>query len=235
MTNSLFIRTYSKDLPWLHELFRSIDKFVTGFEIIVQCDTIDRKAVEGVVKGRAEVKSRAPYHEAGYMSQQLAKTMADTYCSGQYITFCDSDCLFIDHTTPDHFFADGKPQMLYTSYAALNGSTPWQPITERIMGCPVEHEYMRTIRLTYPREIFAGFRGYIEKRHGVKNALAWIGSVGQYSEFNALGAHCWMFEHDKFSWVNTEDGWLPKHNIRQYWSHGSITPEIRSEIERYLS
>lgn len=235
MTNSLFIRTYARDLPWLHELFRSIDKFVTGFEIVVQCDTQDRKATDAVVRGRAQVKSRAPYHERGYIGQQLAKICADEYCSGDFITFVDSDCMFIAPTTPDHFFVDGKPQILHTSFKALGNAVPWQAPTERIIGHPVEYEFMRAMRLTYPRDIFGKFRRHVEVQHKVRSAIEWLARQHDMSEFCALGAFCWMFEHDRFSWLNTETEPLPQHNIIQAWSHAGITPEYRAKIESILA
>lgn len=236
MTHSLFCRTYDKDLPWLHELFRSIDKFENGFnEIVVQCDTKDRKAVEQVVANRAIVRHRAPYHELGYRSQQGAKLSADLFCSGEFITFIDSDCVFTQPTTPMSFFHDGKPTLLYTPYDKVGDAICWKASTEHVVRVPAEYEFMRRHGLTYPRETFEMFRRHVQKHHGVQDAVAFCMGVNQISEFNVLGSFCWNFQREAFSWFNTENNDYPPSPIHQFWSYGSITPEVRSKIEVILA
>jgi hypothetical protein len=240
MSHSLFIRTYYRDLPWLHELFRSIDKFVTGFDIVVHCDAADVGRTLAVLErsrsGReVNLRSSIPVCEAGYLNQQAQKLMADKYCLGDFITFVDSDCIFTAPTTPEHFMVAGKPQILHTSYATLGGTVPWKQPTDAILKRDVPHEFMRGMRLTYPREVFERFRQHIAKIHNVQQPIRWLASNQRLSEFNVLGAYCWFHEHDRISWLDTEREPLPVNNVRQFWSYSMITPEARAEIEAKLA
>ena len=57
-----------------------------------------------------------------------------------------------------------------------------------------------------------------------------------FSEFNALGAYAYKFNHDKFAWVDTqgdEFALLPPC-ARQFHSWGGITPEVEKELGTIL-
>jgi hypothetical protein len=235
MKTSLFIRTYRNDLPWLHELFRSLDKFASGFhETVVQCDTADLRGVEKVVAGRARITHRAPYSDVGYRSQQGAKIAADCYTTGDYITFLDSDCILTGPTTPETFFSDGKPILLYTPWSAVGDAICWREPTEKILGLTAPYEFMRRHGLTYPREMFADLRRHIEQTHRVNDAINFAMSF-HLSEYNLFGTFCWHKRNSEFAWFNTTDGDYPPSPVRQFLSYGSITPEVRAEIERALA
>lgn len=240
MKHVVFIRSYSKDFEWLKFCLRSIEKFVTGHDaVVVTVPHADLPMFLPMLK--AAGVNGFGVHETmpGYCQQQVDKIYADEFCGAgdPWITFFDSDCVA---TAPFDlktlFAANGKPYQLYTAYASLGKSVPWQSVTERCLGFPCEHETMRRHPLTYRASELRAFRQWFRDIRGQRIDEYVRGvQANAFSEFNALGSWLWQFHHGDREWVNTEGGNTPQWPLKQFWSWSSVTPEVRAEIERILA
>ena len=242
MKVSLFCVTHAGDSDWLKYLLKSIAMNCSGFHETVLA--IERGR-EGPITsfGLTLEKIRFyenPKHIDPYMLHMHAKCSADQLCTGDYICYVDSDCVFRSATTPDTYFHDGKPIVLYQSYASLGNAVPWQVPTERALGFPVSIETMRAHGATYKREHLEEFRTHIQKVHG-KSLHDYLSkwsrhthSPDTFSEFCAIGAWLDKFHHDEYHWVNTETDPLPPNPIRQFWSfHRANHPDVQAEMRTY--
>ena len=55
-------------------------------------------------------------------------------------------------------------------------------------------------------------------------------------DFTSMGAYAHKRWNGAFAWYDVENGQPhPRDPKRAFWSHGSITPEIRAEIEAILA
>lgn len=237
MTTCLFIRSFRGDFEWLRYALRSIAKFVTVHQIVIAVPRHDEIEVAKFGLTKERVILIDPVTDDFYLDQQHSKLMADTVTSCDYILHSDSDCIWHTAFNPSMIMQDGKPVMLMTPYSKLPPSVPWMAPTVKALGKPVEFEHMRRQPFLYPRWAYQAFRSHIQRLHGV--------SLGQYikdqpyrgfSEYNAIGAFLFDQHHDKFHWIDTSvTVELPPTFLKQYWSHGGITEEIRTEMETFLA
>lgn len=230
----IFIRTYHRDAEFLGYLLASLERFARGFDIIIHCDTADRKVIEPVVRGRGRLVTSEPTIANGYKFQMVAKLSADLFCDHDLIAFCDSDQCAHSPFTPEHYQKNGKPEILLTSFDELGASVPWRPATEAALGERVEFEAMRSLRLQYRRETLRDFRAWMVQRHRMP-LERFIERTPNFSEFCALGAWAYKYRRDDYAWLNTATDPLPFFALRQFFSGNGVTPEIRAEINRYLA
>lgn len=236
-----FIRTYRSDAQWLSLLLRSIKKFCNGYhEFVMVCPNQDSDIIQSALRCfpltpiRLETTDENP--SMGYLEQQYSKMMADQYCSGDYIGFIDSDCMFIKHNTPETWFVDGKIRYLITPYEALGNTVNWRPITEDVLGFSCPFETMRRHPCVFPREVIEHCRAYISflHRRPFKDVvMSYYGHA--FSEFNVMGSYARELEPKPFSFIDTTKNDLPEKVLEQRWSYGGITPQIQEESERILS
>lgn len=233
MTTDIFIRSYARDFPWLAYCLKSINKFCSGFgNIIVVVPEQDRKAIEGFNLTREKVFYVKETGKDSYLFQQAAKVHADLYSQADYVLYTDSDTCFNVPTTPASFFFDDKPVMLITPYHELGKAVPWKPITEKALQFECPFETMRRLPWIYPRALLPLFREYMQKIHG-KPVEEYIMEQPHhaFSEFNAMGSFAHQFHPDAFHYIETNKQALPPTVLKQNWSWGGITPEIRKELE----
>lgn len=235
MTTDIFIRTYAKDAEWLRYCLRSIQKFCTGFrDLVVVCPEESAEAIRPLALeflARFEICPRM--HANDYVGQQATKMMADTWCRSDIICFMDSDTIFIKPFCPDNIAHNGRVRLLKTPYTEVE--TPWQELTARIVGFPVEFEYMRRHPLSYPTEFLPFARRHISETQG-KSFEEFIRDIpgGRLSEFNALGAIADKLKPEMIEWLDTTGIELPELFVLQHWSHGGLTPEIKEQMEGIL-
>ncbi len=241
MTTDLFLRSYAGDLPWVPWALRSIHKFVTGIRDIVICvPARDYAQFKALNFTRELLISSHCDDRDGYMDQMRDKLLSYLYTDADTILFFDSDVIAIRPFSPADLTIDGKPRWLITPYAKLvkpdgTPDAPWQPITAKAIGRSVDFEAMRSHPLMATSEALVHFRMFMEKQHGM--------SLGEYiarqpsrefSEWNAIGAWAYYYAPGLFSFWNTEEKGVPVPFVKQYWSWGGITPEIRAQMEEIL-
>jgi hypothetical protein len=226
MTTSIFIRSYRNDFEWLAYCLRSCQKFTRGFsEIVVAVPYEDASLLSHLTAER--VVEVAPATQDGYLDQQITKLYADKFCTSDYVLHVDSDCIFDKDTTPEDFFLNQKPVILWE----LNVDSPWPSITGRSLGWWENAEYMRRMPIIYPRWIYSAFRDWMQEKHGVPLS-EWIASqpFREFSEFNTLGQWVRRFHNEAFTWAHPSD--IPPH-AKQFWSWGGVN-EVRLQIEKAL-
>lgn len=226
MTTDIFLVTFGRDAPFVPYLLSSIQKFCRGFnEVVVAIPEHDGEHF----KGMDFMGARTCYYPEegdGFIHHQGMKCHADKFCKGDFILHMDSDCLFVSETNPQEYFQDGKPMILMAPYASLPG-TPWQACTQKVLGFPVENEFMRRHPSVYRRDDYGAFRLHVQQVHG-KSLMEYLKPITRhmgadsFSEFNALGAFMHKHRPHEYRFLNTEtDGW-PESHVGQWWTHGGL-------------
>lgn len=233
MTHQAIICSYPKDYEWLIHCLVSLRKFARGYLPPVVCvDVQDEEMARRIVAGHypeASVAVKPGRPGQGFMRAQIAMMEADLFCpAADIIHFIGSDCIATRPFDASIYDApDGRPAVLYTPYAQLPPSIPWRPGTERILGHPVEFEFMRRLPSVFPRSIFAPMRAHVERVHGKPfNDYIHEGNLARRdtSEANVLGAFAYYHLPETCHWVSTASfnpaEWPTA--LGQHWSHGGL-------------
>ena len=233
MTTDIFIRTYSKDIQWLHYALQSIHKFCTGFNEIIICIPVSQKhLLDGLT---AERVVTCPDYNNDYLGQQVSKMLAYKYCSSDYIMYTDSDCIFTKPTKPEDFFIGDVPFILKTPYEKVGDAICWKEPTEAAMkgkawhGRDVKFEFMRRLPLLYKRSTIENidtklFDGRINE---------YIMTKERFSEFNLIGAYADYYENGNYAFLNTDEVKLPDTHLKQFFSHDGVEKHLL-EIKEIL-
>jgi hypothetical protein len=221
-TSTIFIRTYTLDLPWFRWCIASIGKFwAEDSKILVSCEEPDVEEVKGILGQYCHDRKWAvqPWVQWGagkaYIFQQWQKLVADTLTDSEVIVFFDSD-LLINRTIglSDFMNREGKKiRWFYEPYPSVETSEPqackWLNPTWRAMNIKPEHEYMRRHPFLVWRETLEGCRKYLESQHGPLHEyllnIPGQGSDIPFSEFNCLGFYAWIFQGDKYWFINVNE------------------------------
>jgi len=229
MSYSIFIKTWKDDVKWLPYTLASIRKYGEGYDrIVVVSDRSCLPEVEFVAKDCTVVSVED--WENGYIQQQWIKLNADNFERSEYVLFVDSDCIFYSAFNEESFMRDYKPVLLKTKYGNLGGAEAWRKITSDFVGFDVQYEYMRRLPWMYRTDSLTAFKN--KYRHIYQHLYTL--KTRDFSEFNALGAFIDKYENDKY-YVSDTEVWVPEPVAKQYWSWGGITPEIHTEITKFLS
>lgn len=234
MKVSIFIRSFEGDMPWLTYCLRSVHKFAMDFHEVVV-------AVPENTKVDHLTKERVVFVKAGaddYVQQQVDKLHADLYCEGDAALNLDSDTILIGPVTPGDFMMNGeKPLWLMTPIEKVLSNDPnthaWKRAMTKFSGVDPQWEYMRRIGQMIPRWAYGCFREFCLRTHG-KTFEQWaVEQNRECSEFNLIG----QFLHLNFpNFIHFHDTTysLPEAVVKQYWSRGGLTDEIRAEMEEIL-
>ena len=240
----IFCVTYWKDARWLPYMLRSIDKYAKGFRRTVVVYPLRDALTIGPIleKFKNVVGHTFDEKSDGHLHQNVIKTSPDLYSDAEYIFHIDSDCVFTDEASPQDYFTDGRPDVLYTHYSELSKGhagcpVPWQAITERALGIPCPAETMRRFPMMYPRWLYKDTRDRVEQVNKkpfeayVFEATNIGGAFHPYSEFNALGCNAKELHPSKFFLYDTANGGIKPGKVKQYWSHSGLTEREAAELE----
>lgn len=223
----IFIRTYYKDLEWLAYCLASIAKFGRGFRQIIVCIPENQKRHLDAMNLTAEKVVTCPVYQNDYLGQQITKLLSWQYTDAESILFVDSDCCFTEIFTPEDFMQDGKPLIYKTHYSKVGDAICWKEPTEKLLGKPVEYEYMRRLPIMYWRHTLFSIPGTIVASNALKQ--------GSFSEFNYIGAWAESYQPDHYVFSDTDTNEIRTPKLKQNWSWGGITEEIRGELGRILA
>lgn len=241
MTASILIKSFPKDFGFLAHCLKSINKFCTSFEEIVVLipEGSDLPLTQERVVKVKEPPSNDSMHGSGYTYQQVCKLNADKYVKSDIVVHVDSDVLFTRPVTPDDFLVNGKPLWLKTPMVEVvagdKNSHAHATAMREFSGEESEWEFMRRAPEVIPRWAYGCFRDYARELHGM-SFEEWAMNRGfrGVTEFNHIG----FFLHKEFPnlihFHDTRFG-LPELFVRQFWSWGGLTEEVRAEIEQILS
>lgn len=233
MKADIFIRTYEKDLEWLKYCLKSISKYVTGYRQIIICiPDPQRKLLDGW-NLTAEKIVTCPVYKEDYLGQQISKLKAYEHTDADVLIFIDSDCCF---NKPVDFqkelFQDGKPIIYKTLYEHVGEAICWKEITEKTLGEPLQFEYMRRLPFVFLSKTLRSADLFLKIKHGKDSEEYIMGQPGRhFSEFNYMGAYADQYEKESYCIKNTEIDGYGNMYLKQNWSWGGITPEIKEEME----
>jgi hypothetical protein len=227
MKVDIFIKSYKDDFKWLKYCLQSVSKFVTGYnEIIIIIPEGERHLINFPLPERTFVHTLKEEGH-GYMFQQYVKMIAPNYCGAEYIMYVDSDCIFHSPVNVQDLITDGKPQILMTNYNEL-GSCPWQKPTADFIGQVPEFEFMRRHCLIYHKDTLVNLVTWFKQ--DLKSYILGITSR-TFSEFNVMGFYAYLYERDKYNFVDTKNWTYTPAIVNQYHSYSQFLEKENEIIE----
>jgi len=231
----ILIISYLKDKPYLHYCLRSIQKFATGFSgttlVVPSVEASEFASMAAGFGMGLRTYERDPNAAKWHLHAQAQKHRADEHCpDADFILHTDSDCVFTEPVTPDDYFVDGKPVMLFESYTRIPGS-PWRNVTGQALKRPVEYEFMRRHPQVNPIGIYRPLREYIEQIHGVpfeQHVLAQKANFPWgWTEHNVIGAFAYYSSewNQKYCWWEVGKRPVPHEKIIQFHGPDPIDKE----------
>lgn len=237
MTTDIFIRTYENDLEWLKYCLKSIHKYVTGYRNIIICIPEPQKKLLDSWNLTAEKVVTCPVYKEDYLGQQISKIESYKYTDAEAIVFVDSDCCFnapVDLSK--ELFENGLPIIYKTLYTSVGDAICWKEITEKTVDHELEYEYMRRLPFIFLSKTLKSASLYIKLKHDCELDKYILRQPGRhFSEFNYLGAYAELNEKENYYFRDTEKEGYGNMYLKQNWSWGGITPEIKAELEVSVS
>jgi hypothetical protein len=234
---ALFIRTYWKDLDWLSLCLASVARYCRGFQDVVV--VIPRASEPWLRRASLPPVGRIEFcrdYKDDYLGQQATKLHADTFTDAEFICHVDSDCIFVRPASPEDFIVEGRPRIRMRAIELLGRERPWQRPTEKFLGWPVDHDFMRHPPFTFPRWLYPQVREHAAIQHVVDlDAYLAMQPPRGFSEFNVMGAFAWARCRERFLWTQCAEEPPPDSPCRWYWSWGGLDAKTRLEIEESLA
>lgn len=261
MNITIVYKTYEQDLQWLKYSLLSVKKYVINYKtILIYCHD---KAIDALVRLLADIQIDATvlpvqYDYHGYIKQMVVKCLCYKDITTKYIAILDSDTIFTNHYDLDNLIrSDGRIEWIY-SQKASNSSGPewvvWKQAFEDMTKTPQTTHFMSNgFPFVFTRESLENadtafkdlhkmdYNEFCMRRLQGKNITIYDKITDKFlilatvfEEFEWLGYYC---KHNSPDYVFLDN----KHNsrniwpiLKQYWSHGTITPSIKKEIENIL-
>lgn len=215
----IFIKSYKPDFWLLQLALKTITRNVTGYKNI-------RLLIPEKDKHEFDTRDLPPRtyihyvddKEPGYLYQQVCKLQAYKYSEADFTLFTDSDAFWPRPINIQTLIKGGKPEILFTDYKQLPDAIIWKEPTERLVGSPVEFEYMRRLPLVYHNSTLAAINKWKPDLEEL------VMNSERFSEFNLIGAYAAKFEKEKYTWTNTDNWTYVESPANQVWSHASKEP-----------
>lgn len=238
MTCDIIIRSYWKDFGWLELCVASIERFCRGFRAVVL--VVPRSSVPwlrrlSALPANVRIELCRDYRD-DYLGQQATKLAADEFTDADYICHVDSDFIFCRQIALSDLVIDGKPRVVMRPNVLLGRHWPWQPPTEKFLGCAITHDFMQQPPFVYPRWLYGELRAHATHMHGVSlEHYVTTQPPRGFSEFNALGAFARLRHADRFLWIDDSVADAGRPACRWYWSWGGLDARVRNEIKVLLA
>lgn len=224
-TIDIFYKTYKQDKNWLEYSLRSLTKFVTGYNnIIILIPENEKRLFSDINFPQNTIIYYVKEYGTGYLYQQVCKIQAHKYSYSDFILCSDSDLIFDHPINLQDFIADGKPEILYTSYDKVGDAICWKEPTETFIKEPQEFEFMRRNALIYHRSTLEAIERYEPNLEYI------IMNSQRFSEYNAIGAYAWKYEREKYNFVNTDTWEYVRPKAVQYHSYTEFE-KMKSEFK----
>lgn len=238
MTHTIFIVTYHGDFRYLVYCLKSIAKFATGFDTVLQVPGTDFDEAVRIVRGThpaCAVRCGDEWPEKGMLYHMSVIMHSDEWCpKSDVIYHLDADCIFTEPVSPADYTEDGKPVLIYESFNSMRrkGITEtdkWQVCTQKCLPFDVNYETMRRHPEVYRRELYPKARALVEEKVGMPideyiksgpNAFPQL-----FCEHNTLGNVALQCFAKDYSLFNLEHREWPPNKVRQAWSHREPTQE----------
>lgn len=214
----IFIKTWKNDLEWVNYAIKSIKKYFKGdYELVVVADE----------DCPGDFQHKVPVHHNGYIQQQIIKLRAHYYTQQEKILYIDSDTVFTRPCSIEDFETDGKLEMFMRPYHLAGKAICWQAPTRKYVGFKPTHEYMCRFPICHYRQTLVD----IEARYPWLIEHLMVLEDRAFSEFNFMGAFAHRMCTERYEWVDVTEYTVEPAYVKQNWSWGGISPEIRAELE----
>ena len=234
----IFLRSYYRDLRWLHLALRSITELVVGYRrivVVVPHSTVCRVALETIAGNfTAEVFECEDFAD-DYIGQQLTKLNADRYTDADFVLLLDSDQLFYapcDLNT--RLFRNSRLLMEFYSRNLRPQSDGWRRCPELFFHKDIAVNLAVPLPLAVPRHVFAGIRRICEQLHGMSIVeYAMNRGADSFSELALFRGHAWVREFDNYSWTDDpHKSLIPE--CRTFWSRADSVDAAAGFLSAHL-
>jgi hypothetical protein len=234
----IHIRTYFRDLRWLHVSLLSVARFVEGYRRIVV--VMPRSSAERLNPDQIPDPARTTVvlcddYADDYIGQQVSKLHADLDTDADIITHLDSDCAFdAPCNLPALLTNDGRPIIRVLAKSRRPASDGWRRCVTELHGRPLPFDPLAPAPWTYSRALYASLRDTCHKRHHTTlEAWCLARRCDTVSEFSLLAAQAWFHHRDQYHWVTVDSD--PTWPCRQYWSRSPRANQLRCALEHQLT
>jgi hypothetical protein len=232
MRVSIFIKSWLQDLEWLAYALRFLE--CHWMEEEPQISIVLDEDCRGEFDPNAfaldlNVYYRVPWPD-GYCHAMWIKTLADHFCTGDYILLMDSDCMLLE---PFHWedLADGQQPRLgyvdYSEHTALFPHSPWKKVTERLTKAKAIRHYMSRSPILYHRDTFEGMRDWLAQMHERYydslvysdkefNPIKFADHPITLMDYDLLGAYADRYQREKYQFIHEFK--MPPNRWHQYHS-----------------
>jgi hypothetical protein len=228
MTTDVFVITYPPDHKWLPYLWRSIAKHITGMRaVVLVLEQGDPEPPD--LPAYVQVKRCPRYTQEGpgrNFCQPMEKLRAHEYTDANMICYMDSDCVF---TTPLDLSTYRHP-LIVEDWFHVGNAICWLSPTRQLLRFEPPYETMRRFPFFYPRSFIKEVWEHIGSAEGIARERA--KGLTAVAEFNILGNYAVVKRPELFEILVARVNQLPELVIRQFWSHGGITPEVLKEMRQ---
>jgi hypothetical protein len=259
---TIVYKTFENDLQWLKYSLYSLKKFVTNYNmIIIYCHNVAVEKLNDIIKEVDIIVTIIPvvYNYHGYIKQMTVKCLCYKDIITKYIVILDSDLIFSNYyNINDLINDDGIIEWRYSEKDNMNNKQGewkvWKKAYEDMTNTPQNIHFMSnhhpfvftktsmedadkafTLKHNMNYDNFCIKRlneNNIKIGDDIKKNFNKLSTV--FTEFEWLGYYCFTNSKD-YKFINIKDNNRKINSIlKQYWSHGGITPKIKLEIENIL-
>lgn len=239
----LFYKTYNVDEQWLNYSLRSVYRFAEGFRQIIVVSNRGHNytpprgniPVHYIEIDRPEDNGNY-FKGIDYWWQMGIKMSWHLFTDADEAVLVDSDYIFYDRFSPDSWRRDGKIVWLRRPWHEVPEAIGWKEGVDAFLRKDTVYSHMVAPGFYMTRLASQVYTEYVERTFGQTPMQYFIDlNHPGTSEFESYGAYMDEINHIEYAFYHpAELGWNP-WPIRQYWSWGGITEEIRNEIEGLLS
>jgi|KBSSwiStaDraftv2_1062776.scaffolds.fasta_scaffold02472_14 hypothetical protein len=234
----LYIRTYFRDLRWLHLSLLSVARFVEGYRriiVVMPRSSAERLRSEQIPDPARTTVVYCDDYADDYIGQQISKLHADLDTDAAMITHLDSDCLFHSPCNlPALIAKDGRPIIRVLTQSRRPASDGWRSCIIDLHGRPLPFDPLTPAPWTYTRDLYASLRETCHQRHHTPlKAWCLARRCDTVSEFSLLVAQAWFHHRDQYHWVAADShlNWP----CMQYWSRSPRANEVRAALAYQLT
>jgi len=253
----IFIKTCKKDHEWLRYCLMSIEKFATGFEgicLLTDSDHNNITELKSIITKMPIEITQVPVptgitHNCqdgvGYIWMQHQKLNWHNYCKYDAVLQIDSDSIITSNFNVNDYYTEVEDDIVKYKW----WTRPWN-LAE---GAICHKEPLAKLFKLQPLSEHMLFNGWLMTRSDTTDFHKWLKNTWKCDYWHYLIVHAnsdWGGTKRGSSIYNTYgmfiqqikrsniyvfiEKWKNIAPIKQFWSWGGITPEIKIEIHNIL-
>lgn len=234
--------TFRRDWEYTRYMLRSLKKFATGFAgITIAVPNEDYVLFLPLEKEYSEIPAKVVSYDdvpgKGFLKHMIMVMQADLLCpNAEFIAHIDSDCMYTQPVTPEEYFHEGKPVLLYEPYATMThvGRLRWKSAVESALGGISENEFMCRHPAVHYHWLYSAARKAMA-RHADDWEADWLNGPNEFPqqkcEYSTLGEVVWRQFRDKYQLELNDERFKDKGKLRQFWSHCPVDQALAPDTE----